>query len=97
MAFSTSPFERRSRASGAVIGSYDTLLNAAERTGSAAFRRPVLQRGFQMALIFNGLQPSKMAARPCTARSLPKNRVFQWLLQRAVAGLAGSDSPDLLE
>jgi hypothetical protein len=76
MAFSTSPFERRSRTSGAVIGSYDTLLNAAKRTGSAALRHPVQQRGFQMALIFNGLQPSKMAARPCTACSLPKNQSF---------------------
>jgi hypothetical protein len=30
-----------------------------------------------MAFIFNGLQPSKMAAHPCTAFSLPKNIVFQ--------------------
>jgi hypothetical protein len=30
-----------------------------------------------MAPIFNGFQPSKMAAHPCTARSMPKNIVFR--------------------
>jgi hypothetical protein len=61
MAFSTSPFERRSRAS----------------LRTAALRRPVLQRGFRMAPIFNDFQSSRMAAHPCTARSLPKNDVYQ--------------------
>jgi hypothetical protein len=61
MAFSTSPFERRSHAS----------------LRSAALRRPVWQRGFQMTPIFNGLQPSKMTVHPCTVRRLSKNRVFQ--------------------
>ena len=61
MAFSTSPYERRSHAS----------LRCAE------LRPPVWQRGFQKTLIFNGLQPSKMPVRPCTARSLSKNKVFQ--------------------
>jgi hypothetical protein len=35
------------------------------------------KRGFRIASIFNGLQPSKMPAHPCAARSLQKNRVFQ--------------------
>ena len=30
-----------------------------------------------MTPIFNGLQPSKMAVHPCTARSKSKNGVFQ--------------------
>jgi hypothetical protein len=30
-----------------------------------------------MALIFNGLQPPRMAVLPCTVRSLPKNGVFE--------------------
>jgi hypothetical protein len=68
MTFSISPSERRSRAS----------------LRSAALRRAVWQRGFRMASIFNGFQPSKMTVRPCTARSLSKNRVFQ---QAAKAGL----------
>jgi dienelactone hydrolase len=38
---------------------------------------PFEKRGFQMAHIFNGLQPSKMAAHPCAASTLPKNRGFQ--------------------
>jgi hypothetical protein len=38
---------------------------------------PFEKRGFQMAHIFNGLQPLKMAAHPCAAPSLSKNRVFQ--------------------
>jgi hypothetical protein len=38
---------------------------------------PFEKRGFQMAPIFNGLQPSKIPARPCAARSVQKNRVFQ--------------------
>jgi hypothetical protein len=50
MAFSTSPYERRSRAS----------------LRSAALRHPVWQRGFRMAPIFNGLRPSKMSVHPCT-------------------------------
>jgi hypothetical protein len=38
---------------------------------------PFEKRGFQMAPIFNGLQPSKMPAHPCAARCLQKNRVIQ--------------------
>ncbi len=38
---------------------------------------PFEKRGFQMAPVFNGLQPSKMAVHPCTVRRLSKNRVFQ--------------------
>jgi hypothetical protein len=38
---------------------------------------------FHLAHIFNGLQPSKMAVHPCTARSLSKKGLFQ-----QAAGLA---------
>jgi hypothetical protein len=61
MAFSTAYFERRSGAS----------------LRAATFGLPVRQRGFRNTPIFNGLQPSKMAVRPCTANRSPKNSVFQ--------------------
>jgi len=35
------------------------------------------KRGFQITHIFDGMQPSKMAAHPCAARSPLKNRGFQ--------------------
>jgi hypothetical protein len=35
------------------------------------------KRGFRMTPIFNGMQPSKMAVHPCTARTLLKNNIFQ--------------------
>jgi hypothetical protein len=35
------------------------------------------KRGFRLAPVVNGLQPSKMSVHPCTGRSLPKNCVFQ--------------------
>jgi hypothetical protein len=35
---------------------------------------PFEKRGFQMAPIFNGLQPWKMAVRPCTVRPVEKHR-----------------------
>jgi hypothetical protein len=38
---------------------------------------PTEKRGFQLALIFNGLQLSKMSARPCAGRRQSKNCVFQ--------------------
>ena len=61
MAFSASPFERRSRAS----------------LRSTALGHRVRQRGFRMAPILNGLQPFKMAVHPCTARRLLEIDVFQ--------------------
>jgi len=85
MVFSTSQFERRSRASLRI----------------AAFRRPVWQRGFQIAAIFNGLQPSKMTVHPCTVRSLLKNRVFQQaagllcIVLFAPAAIVLAQSPDV--
>jgi hypothetical protein len=69
MAFSTSSFERRSRAS----------------LRAATFGLPVQQRGFRRTPIFFSLQPSKMAVRPCTASSLPKINVFQQAASRANA------------
>ena len=48
-----------------------------EKPSMAFPTSPFEKRGFQMAPIFNGLQPSKMPAHPCAARSLLKNRVFQ--------------------
>jgi hypothetical protein len=71
MAFSTSPFKRRSRAS----------------LRSAALRRPVWQRGFRKVPIFNGLQPLKMPVHPCTARSVSKNRVFQQATSAVIIAL----------
>jgi hypothetical protein len=53
---------------------------------------PLEKRGFQMAPIFNGLQPSKMPAHPCAVRSLQKNRVFQ---QAASNSKPGRDSRTL--
>ena len=38
---------------------------------------PFEKRGFEMAHIFNGLQPPKITVHPCTVRRLSKNRVFQ--------------------
>jgi len=45
------------------------------------------KRGFRIAPIFNGLQPSKMTVHPCTVRSLSKNRVFQQAAKPAGKGL----------
>ncbi|MCH8301212.1 MAG: hypothetical protein IH912_00545 [Proteobacteria bacterium] len=60
---------------------------------------PFEKRGFRMAPIFYGLQPSKMAGHPCTASRLPKNKIFQqaagsrpqWpdLLQNAIICVTG--------
>jgi hypothetical protein len=45
---------------------------------SVAFSTPPTEKcDFPLAHIFNGLQPSKMAAHPCTARSRLKNSIFQ--------------------
>jgi hypothetical protein len=52
---------------------------------------PFEKHGFRMAPIFNGLQPSKMPAHPCAARSLQKNRVFQ----QAASSLPGSSPSNL--
>jgi hypothetical protein len=41
---------------------------------------PIEKRGFQIAYIFDDLQPSKMPAHPCAGRSLLKNDVFRQLL-----------------
>jgi hypothetical protein len=64
MAFSTSQSERRSCAS----------------LHSAALRRPVWQRGFRIAPIFNGLQPSKMSVALYRLAGCRKTAFFNSLL-----------------
>jgi len=48
-----------------------------EKPSMAFPTSPFEKRGFQMASIFNGLQPSKMTVHPCTVSRPLKNKVFQ--------------------
>ena len=65
VAFSISPSERRFRAS----------------LRSAALRRPVWQRGFRIAPIFNDLQPSKMSVALYRLAGCKKTAFFNSLLE----------------
>jgi hypothetical protein len=59
------------------VRSYSTDSSLLRKPSMAFSTSSIEKRGFQLTPIFNGLQPSKMAAHSCAAYSLLKNVVFQ--------------------